>query len=184
MHSAVGISAVHGGEDVNRWFIKPRPPAVSEQTSMLNESATRAHVASAALSAVEALTGDGGEPLHPQLIEEYRKRVHITTRVRDHGHEFVGRRQEHFVAALAAVAAGRTALVNLHRMGEIHDSILHAIEIELDLEELRLRHWPGRATSPKSPTNATLRAGAPVAQLDRAPGFEPGGRRFESVRAH
>src|SRR5450631_1358887 len=24
---------------------------------------------------------------------------------------------------------------------------------------------------------------APVAQLDRAPGFEPGGRRFESVRA-
>src|SRR5258708_25421299 len=25
---------------------------------------------------------------------------------------------------------------------------------------------------------------APVAQLDRAPGFEPGGRRFESVRAH
>ena len=26
-------------------------------------------------------------------------------------------------------------------------------------------------------------AHAPVAQLDRAPGFEPGGRRFESVRA-
>jgi hypothetical protein len=26
-------------------------------------------------------------------------------------------------------------------------------------------------------------ARAPVAQLDRAPGFEPGGRRFESVRA-
>jgi hypothetical protein len=47
------------------------------------------------------------------------------------------------VAALAAVAAGRTALVNLHRTGEIHDSILHAIEIELDLEELRLRQLAG-----------------------------------------
>jgi hypothetical protein len=29
----------------------------------------------------------------------------------------------------------------------------------------------------------TLIPRAPVAQLDRAPGFEPGGRRFESVRA-
>ena len=28
-----------------------------------------------------------------------------------------------------------------------------------------------------------LRAYAPVAQLDRVPGYEPGGRRFESFRA-
>jgi hypothetical protein len=27
-------------------------------------------------------------------------------------------------------------------------------------------------------------ANAPVAQLDRAPGYEPGGREFESLRAH
>ena len=124
-----------------RWFVKPA--AVGEQTSLLNESATRAHVASAVLSAVEAMTGDGGQPQHPQLIEEYRNRVRITTRVRDHGHEFIERRQEHFAAALSAVAAGRTALVNLHRSGEIHDSILHAIETELDLEELRLRQLAG-----------------------------------------
>jgi monovalent cation/hydrogen antiporter len=123
-----------------RWFVKPA--AVSEQTSMLSESAARAHVASAALSALEALTSDG-QPLHPQLIEEYRNRVRITTRVRDHGHEFVERRQEHFTAALAAVAAGRTALVDLHRTGKIHDSILHGIESELDLEELRLRQLAG-----------------------------------------
>ena len=32
-------------------------------------------------------------------------------------------------------------------------------------------------------TCVELRRDAPVAQLDRAPGFEPGGRRFESVRA-
>jgi monovalent cation/hydrogen antiporter len=124
-----------------RWFVKPT--AVSEQTSMLSESATRAHVASAALSALEALTSDGQPQHHPQLIEEYRNRVRITTRVRDHGHEFVERRHEHFTAALAAVAAGRTDLVNLHRTGKIHDSILHAIETELDLEELRLRQLAG-----------------------------------------
>ena len=31
--------------------------------------------------------------------------------------------------------------------------------------------------------NATFRIGAPVAQLDRVPGYEPGGREFESLRA-
>ena len=30
----------------------------------------------------------------------------------------------------------------------------------------------------------TVAAVAPVAQLDRAPGYEPGGRGFESYRAH
>src|SRR5215469_6682516 len=32
-------------------------------------------------------------------------------------------------------------------------------------------------------TSLTLLSGAPVAQLDRVPGYEPGGREFESLRA-
>jgi hypothetical protein len=32
--------------------------------------------------------------------------------------------------------------------------------------------------------SATSLSYAPVAQLDRAPGYEPGGREFESLRAH
>jgi hypothetical protein len=34
-------------------------------------------------------------------------------------------------------------LIRLHRAGEIHDSILRALESELDLEELRLQELAG-----------------------------------------
>jgi CPA1 family monovalent cation:H+ antiporter len=126
-----------------RWFIGPAP--VSEAASRLDENAARAQVVSASLRALQTLTAEDGQPRHPQLIEEYNRRVHITTRVRElaQGSEFVGRRQEHFAAALAALAAGRAELVNLHRSGEIHDSVLHSVEMELDLEELRLRQLAG-----------------------------------------
>lgn len=60
-----------------------------------------------------------------------------------------------------------------------------------------LRFWRGgRAGRRRSPAKGvwglsphrgfkslSLRHSAPVAQLDRVPGYEPGGRRFESVRA-
>ena len=40
---------------------------------------------------------------------------------------------------LEAVAASRGQLLLMHRTGDIHDDVLHALEQELDLEELRLR---------------------------------------------
>ena len=47
---------------------------------------------------------------------------------------------------------------------------------------------PSRVRIPPSPPSCELRRDfaqyAPVAQLDRAPGYEPGGREFESLRAH
>ena len=53
------------------------------------------------------------------------------------GRRCVGNARVSFGAAVAAVAAGRKELIRLHQSGEIHDSILRAIESELDLEELR-----------------------------------------------
>ena len=49
-----------------------------------------------------------------------------------HGHE-------HFSAVLTAIEAGRAELVRLHKHGEIHDSVLHALETELDLQETAAR---------------------------------------------
>ena len=46
----------------------------------------------------------------------------------------------------------------------------------------RERSW-GRGSRPKSPRCDRFRGCAPVAQLDRAPGFEPVGRGFKSLRA-
>ena len=42
----------------------------------------------------------------------------------------------HFDVILAAIAAGRTELVRLHRTHQIDDETLHDLERDLDLEEL------------------------------------------------
>ena len=41
----------------------------------------------------------------------------------------------HFGIVLVAVAAGRAALIGLHRKGMIEDEVLHDLERDLDLEE-------------------------------------------------
>ena len=51
----------------------------------------------------------------------------------------IDQRRDHFTVVLAAVAAGRSELLRLHRDGSIHDSVLHALEQELDLEEMSAR---------------------------------------------
>jgi CPA1 family monovalent cation:H+ antiporter len=65
------------------------------------------------------------------------------TRISEAGASALDARASHFGVALEAVGAGRKELLRLHRSGDIHDSILHAIEAELDLEELRLHQLAG-----------------------------------------
>ena len=55
-------------------------------------------------------------------------------------------RNEHFSVVLDAIAAGRAELLRLHRAGEIHDSVLQALEEQLDLEEISARQVIGAAT--------------------------------------
>ena len=120
-----------------KWLVHPAqlPTAVES----LGENGARAAVNEASLLYLESLPADDGELLHPRLTAEYRRRVSITAYVRDHESSLGNRRQEHFGAALEALAAGRRRLIELHRRGEIHDSVLHSLERELDLEELRLQ---------------------------------------------
>jgi len=42
------------------------------------------------------------------------------------------------------VAASRAELLRLHHEGQVHESVLQKLELELDLEELRLRHIGGQ----------------------------------------
>jgi Na+/H+ antiporter len=113
--------------------------------AFLDAPATRARVTLESLQHLEALqpARQGADHPHPQLLEEYRRRVHVTARVRDAGDALTRVRDEHFAAALAALEAGRRALLQLHRGGEIHDEVLHEVEAELDLEELRLHRLAG-----------------------------------------
>ena len=50
---------------------------------------------------------------------------------------------------------------------------------------ITLRGFQGRRRQPKleQVADGSLEGRAPVAQLDRVPGYEPGGREFESLRA-
>ena len=105
---------------------------------ILDLNAARIAVAEAALVSLEAITAETGEAMHPRLIDGYRRRIRAMSRLRDEGETLEMERSDHFVAALGAVASGRGALIRLHRERKIHDTVLRAIEGELDLEELRL----------------------------------------------
>jgi CPA1 family monovalent cation:H+ antiporter len=111
-------------------------------TSMLSEAQARALVATAQLAAVEkeSLNADGTHR-HPRLFEQYSYRVRASTRFSEETETLTPHRIEHFTAVLAAIAAGRQELLRLHRSGEIHDTVLHAIEQELDLEEVNVQRF-------------------------------------------
>ena len=112
------------------------------ESKTLSEAAARAAVADASLKAIERLVhAETGALIHPRLVDDYRGRARATARLRDEGNHLLEERHKHFSAALHAVSHGRAELIRLHRKGEIHDSVLHSIETELDLEELRIRRF-------------------------------------------
>ena len=115
------------------------------QAPTLPETEARSRVAAAEYAALErhSLREDGTHR-HPRLVEQYRFRAGAIERFSQSEGALAGEKAAHFEAVLAAVAAGRAELLRLHRRGEIHDAVLHALEGELDLEEIRvLRHHPG-----------------------------------------
>lgn len=115
-----------------------KPLHVSE----LSEAQARARVAVAQLAAVEkeSLNPDGSHR-HPRLIEQYSYRVRASSRFSEETEALTPRRVDHFTAVLAAISAGRQELLRMHRANEIHDTVLHAIEQELDLEEVNVQRF-------------------------------------------
>ena len=112
----------------------------------LDASMARVAVNEAGLASLESLRAPGtGEHRHPRLVDQYRRRVWATSRLRDERPVAEVERDAHMEAALGAVRAGRAALAGLHREGRIHGSVLRTIEAELDLEELHLRRLSGEA---------------------------------------
>ncbi|MCJ2011478.1 Na+/H+ antiporter [Methylobacterium sp. J-076] len=110
----------------------------------LDASMARVAVNEAGLAVLEELQlPETGAPRHPHLVDQYRRRVWAMSRLRDERLAAEAEREAHVEAALAAVKAGRAALVALHREGRIHGSVLRIIEAELDLEELHLRRFAG-----------------------------------------
>jgi CPA1 family monovalent cation:H+ antiporter len=115
-----------------------------QRPKTLSEAAARAQMAAAQLAEVERQSAGAGEmPRYPRLIEQYAYRARAAARFSENEGNLIDQRRDHFTVVLAAVAAGRTELLRLHRAGSIHDSVLHALEQELDLEEMSARRHLG-----------------------------------------
>ena len=126
-------------------WLKPTAPAPYRSVHLGDHQARgKVYEAALALLSREGVDADGNE-IHPKLIEEYRRRVYIYRRNHEEGEALEDIRRAHFEMALGAVGAAREELLRLHREGEIHDTTLHGIEAELDLEESRLLRLSGDA---------------------------------------
>ena len=107
---------------------------------LLNVNEARIAVTEAGLASLQTILVTGtGEVMHPRLIDMYERKIRAMSRLRDEGLAAIEtERTDHFAAAIGALTTSRDALIALHRERKIHDSVLRAIEGELDLEELRL----------------------------------------------
>jgi CPA1 family monovalent cation:H+ antiporter len=107
----------------------------------LSEHEARASTFRAALAALEAI-GERASCLEratlDRLLTEYRVRVSANENAHASGTERVEHRARFLRVELELVGVSREALLGLHRDGKIDDTLLHRIESELDLEELRL----------------------------------------------
>ena len=104
------------------------------------ETLARAEVELAALRLIEERTTDEMiGPFARDLLPEFRERSGQAARFSGSGGALLAERNARRTLRLEALAAARTRLLAMHRTGDIHDEILHAVERDLDLDELRLR---------------------------------------------
>ncbi|WP_186249356.1 MULTISPECIES: sodium:proton antiporter, partial [unclassified Burkholderia] len=120
------------------------PQRVEREAHHLTEPQTWAYVEAAQLAAIQPLVRDeNGVVIHPRLLEQYTYRAELTERAKDEPAYPAEVRTAHYDVVLAAIRAGRAELLRLHRSGHIHDEMLHALERDLDLQEVSAQHARG-----------------------------------------
>jgi CPA1 family monovalent cation:H+ antiporter len=112
----------------------------------VEEAHVRRLVARATLAEIEQRAEDILEgPVARDLLSEYREKARVFHGVADGlGHAELEARMR---IRLAALRAGRAALLDHHRGGGFDDELLAGLEQEHDLEELRIRRLLGAAPS-------------------------------------
>jgi monovalent cation/hydrogen antiporter len=115
-----------------------------QQANTLPEAEARAQMAAAQLAAVEKLSiRDDQTQRHPRLVEQYSYRARAAARFSEAAGGLAEQKRDHFTVVLAAITAGRTEILRMHSAGSIHDTVLHALEHDLDLEEMSARRHLG-----------------------------------------
>lgn len=119
-----------------RWLVGVIRPVDVDPPAKMELPAAEAAIAAAKTIAVEAHAYHDGVLIHPQLLEQYRRRLEVTDRYAVDADAFMANLDSHFDVILAAIAAGRAELIRIHREGLIEDEVLHNLERDLDVEEL------------------------------------------------
>jgi monovalent cation/hydrogen antiporter len=110
-----------------------------------DESTARLRLSKASLQYLQELPqAETDRATHAPLIELYRQRLEMGLKASENSDVTAQVFRSRMQAALAAVSAGRDELLHLHHEGEVHESVLQKLELELDLEELRLRQIGGQ----------------------------------------
>ena len=119
------------------WLIRLVRPADTDPPAKMDMPATEGAMARARMAMVEKLAYDeDGTLIHPQLLEEYRKRMAFMDRYEADASAVMENLRPHFDVLLKGIAAAREELIRIHRAGAIEDEVLHELERDLDVEEM------------------------------------------------
>jgi Na+/H+ antiporter len=121
------------------------PDQASERNALhLTEPQAWARLEAAQLAAIQPLVHDAqGQVIHPRLLEQYSYRARMTEAYQSEAAYPSDVRAAHYDVVLAAISAGRTELLRMHRTGLIHDELLTILEHDLDLQEIAAVHGRG-----------------------------------------
>jgi Na+/H+ antiporter len=114
-------------------------PVDTDPPAKMAMPAAEAAMARARFAVIEKLAyDDAGTLIHPQMLEEHRKRLNFMERYEADASTAMDNLRPHFDVLLKAIAAGREELLRIHRAGLIEDDVLHELERDLDVEELAM----------------------------------------------
>ena len=120
-------------------LIRAVRPVDSDPPAKMAMPAAEAAMARARMAVIEELAyAPDGTLIHPQMLEEHRKRMRFMERYEQDASAAMDNLRPHFDVLLKAIAAGRTELIRIHRAGLIEDEVLHELERDLDVEELAM----------------------------------------------
>lgn len=121
------------------WLIRKVQPVDDEPPAPVTLAGAEASIARARGRVVEARAhGPDGEVIHPQMLEEHRKRLAFMERYEANAVTIMEDLQPHFDILLEAHSAGREELIRLHRAGLIEDEVLHELERDIDVSEMQI----------------------------------------------
>jgi CPA1 family monovalent cation:H+ antiporter len=121
------------------WLIRLLQPADRDPPPKMSRTETEMAMFRARADAMEghAYASDG-TLVHPMLLDQSRNRLELIRRYAADMEGYWADFRLHFDLQQRVLAAGRAELLRIHRAGLIEDEVLHALEHDLDIEELAI----------------------------------------------